>query len=156
MVRGVASPVPGLQYAVRPWRRADGQVEILLVTTRNTHRWIVPKGWPLEGRTPSESAAQEALEEAGVIGKIEADAFGTFRYNKRRKSGEVVPCKVQVFAMEVERQRRSWAEKALRETCWCTPEEALARVSDVGLRRLIAKFAKSSARRQKQRVHRIR
>jgi 8-oxo-dGTP pyrophosphatase MutT (NUDIX family) len=156
VVSGDASPVRGLQYAALPWRHADGRVEILLVTTRNTRRWIVPKGGPLAGRTPSESAAQEAFEEAGVLGKVEADAFGTFRYNKRRKSGEVIACKVQVFAMEVERQRRSWAEKAMRETCWCTPEEAVARVSDVGLRRLIAKFAKSSARRQTPRIHRVR
>ena len=137
-----ASQVPNVQYAALPWRRAKGAIEILLVTTRKTQSWIVPKGWPLVGRTPGECAAVEALEEAGVLGEVAPETLGSFRYNKRRKSGEIVPCKVHVFTMEVVRQRRHWPEKRARETCWCSIEEALARVTDPGLRRLIAKFGK--------------
>ena len=129
------------QYAALPWRRAGDTIEILLVTTRNTQRWIVPKGWPLAGRSPSACAALEALEEAGVQGNIATKALGTFTYGKRRKSGEIVLCRVHVFAMEVTHQRRHWAEKRARETRWCSPEEALARVNEPGLRRLIAKFS---------------
>ena len=149
----VALQVPQLQYAALPWRRAEGVLEILLVTTRHTGRWIVPKGWPLAGRTPSECAAHEALEEAGVVGEIAAEALGSFRYNKHRKSGEIVPCRVHVFAMEVAHQRRNWAEKAARKTCWCSTDVALARVTEPGLRQLIVKFAKSSGCKREPGVH---
>ena len=138
-----ASTVSNIQYAALPWRRAEGVIEFLLITTRNTGRWIVPKGWPLTGRTPAECAAQEALEEAGLIGKVAAEPLGWFHYDKLRKSGEVVACKVQVYPMEVARQRRSWAEKTARQTHWCTLDEALSRVGEPGLRQLIQKFAKT-------------
>jgi 8-oxo-dGTP pyrophosphatase MutT (NUDIX family) len=106
----------------------------------------VPKGWPFLGRTPSECAAIEALEEAGVLGEVAAKTLGSFHHNKRRKSGEIVPCKVHIFTMEVVRQRRRWPEKRARETCWCSLKEALSKVTEPGLRRLIAKFAKASGR----------
>jgi 8-oxo-dGTP pyrophosphatase MutT (NUDIX family) len=138
-----ASTVSNIQYAALPWRRAEGVIEFLLITTRNTGRWIVPKGWPLTGRTPAECAAQEALEEAGLIGKVATEPVGWFHYDKQRKSGEVVACKVQVYPMEVARQRRSWAEKTVRQTHWCTLDEALSRVGEPGLRQLIQKFAKT-------------
>ena len=140
---GAALPA-NIQYGALPWRRTDGAVEILLITTRNTRRWIVPKGWPLAGRTPSECAAQEALEEAGVLGEMDQKPLGWFSYDKLRKSGEVLHCKVQVYAMEVARQRRSWAEKAARQTRWCSPQEALSHVSEPGLRQIISKFARAA------------
>ncbi len=112
--------------------------------TSNTRRWIVPKGWPVDGLTPGECAAQEALEEAGVVGEVAPEPLGSFRHSKERKSGEILLCTVQVFAMEVTRQRHNWAEKGTREIRWCSIEEALARIKDRGLRRLILKFAKSS------------
>ena len=143
-VSGIKSEA-GSQYAALPWRWADDHLEILLITTLSTKRWVVPKGWPLEGRSPSESAAQEALEEAGVVGPTALRPVGSFSYLKRRKTGETISCRVAVFALEVERQRRTWPEKAVRETCWCSVDEALARVSDPGLKRLIARFAKAQA-----------
>jgi 8-oxo-dGTP pyrophosphatase MutT (NUDIX family) len=141
-MRRAASRVSNVQYAALPWRASEGAIEILLVTTLKTRRWIVPKGWPVDGRSPSESAASEALEEAGVLGEVAPKSLGSFHYRKRRKSGDVTACKVHVYPMRVVTQRRSWAEKRARETCWCSPEEALARVSDPGLRRLIARFTK--------------
>ena len=74
-----------LQYAALPWRRVHGEVQILLVTTKTTGRWIVPKGWPIPGRKPAECAAREALEEAGVVGEVAAQAVGSFSYQKRRE-----------------------------------------------------------------------
>ena len=139
-MRGVAS----VQYAALPWRQSEQTVEILLVTTRRTRRWIVPKGWPIPGCTPSQCAAHEAFEEAGIDGDIAERPLGSFHYEKRRKTGELLPCKVDVFPMQVLHQRRTWPEKAVRTTCWCSPEEALARVQEPGLRRLIARFARSA------------
>jgi len=79
-----------------------------------------------------------------VSGHIELKPVGTFHHEKRHKSGDTLHCKVEVFAMEVLRQRRNWPEKGTREVCWCSAEEALARVGEPGLRRLIARFAKSA------------
>jgi 8-oxo-dGTP pyrophosphatase MutT (NUDIX family) len=139
----VASPV-NVQYAALPWRRAKGAFEFLLITTSNTRRWIVPKGWPVEGISASECAEQEALEEAGIEGEVASEPLGSFRHHKERRSGEAVLCTVYVFPMEVTRQRQSWPEKNIRETRWCSVEDALARIKDPGLRRLILKFVKST------------
>jgi 8-oxo-dGTP pyrophosphatase MutT (NUDIX family) len=131
-----------LQYAALPWRKTPRGPEILLITTRTTRRWIVPKGWPLKNCTPAECAAYEALEEAGVIGTMAKKAIGTFLYDKHRKSGEIVPCKVEVFPMEVITRRRKWVEMNVRESRWCSCAEAMSLITDAGLLRLIAKFAR--------------
>ena len=131
-----------VQYAALPWRRAKGTVELLLITTTSTRSWIVPKGWPVEGLSPSECAAQEALEEAGIEGDVTSEPLGSFRRHKERKSGEALLCTVYVFPMEVTRQHENWPEKNIRQARWCSVEEALARIKDPGLRRLIVKFVK--------------
>jgi 8-oxo-dGTP pyrophosphatase MutT (NUDIX family) len=131
-----------VQYAALPWRRAKGTVELLLITTTSTRSWIVPKGWPVEGLSPSECAAQEAFEEAGIEGDVTSELLGSFRRHKERKSGEVLLCTVYVFPMEVTRQHESWPEKNIRQARWCSVGEALARIKDPGLRRLIVKFVK--------------
>jgi 8-oxo-dGTP pyrophosphatase MutT (NUDIX family) len=136
---------PAAQYAALPWRKSrDNTIEILLVTTRRTGRWIVPKGWPIAGCSPSKSAAREAFEEAGVVGVIASEPLGSFPYDKARKAGGTVRCRVEVFALKVTQQRRSWPEKTLRQTRWCAADEALALAGDKGLRRVIAKFAEGS------------
>ncbi|HEX3945642.1 MAG TPA: NUDIX hydrolase [Rhizomicrobium sp.] len=142
----VALQSVNLQYAALPWRRIHGEVKILLVTTRTTGRWIVPKGWPIPGRKPVECAAREALEEAGVVGEVAAEPLGWFSYEKHLRFGEVLPCRVVVFPLEVMRQRRNWAEKGERETHWCSFDEALTRVTEPGLRRLISKFGEQVLR----------
>jgi 8-oxo-dGTP pyrophosphatase MutT (NUDIX family) len=129
-----------LQYAALPWRVSSGRLEILLITTLNTHRWIVPKGWPIAMLSPCQCAAREALEEAGVSGNVSDRPVGSFRYFKRRKH-DIVPCRVEVFALEVTAQRRTWAEKAARQYRWCSLDDALAIVGEPGLRQVIARFA---------------
>lgn len=143
-MRGVAFTADNLQVAALPWRRANGALQILLVTTQHTRRWIVPKGWPEAGLSPHQCAAREALEEAGVEGEAHPKPVGSFLYEKQRKSGECVVCSVLVFAMEVTRQRVRWPEKAARDVRWCGLEEALELVDNNGLRRVIAKFARTS------------
>jgi len=134
------------QFAALPWRRRRGErLEILLVTTRRTGRWIVPKGWPIDGCSPGECAAREAMEEAGVLGVIAAEPIGAFPYRKRRKSGPAVRCRVDVYPLQVKHQLRDWPEKSVRETLWCSVDDALARTGDPGLKRVIAKFAESAA-----------
>ncbi len=132
-----------VQYAALPWRVNGGRLEILLITTLKTRRWIVPKGWPVETLSPQACAAHEALEEAGVSGALSEKPVGVFRYFKRRKDGDVVVCRVDVFALEVTQQRRNWAEKGTRDFRWCAIEDALALVGEPGLRHVIARFAQT-------------
>jgi 8-oxo-dGTP pyrophosphatase MutT (NUDIX family) len=129
------------QYAALPFRRRpDGATEVLLVTSRTTRRWIIPKGWPIEGATPAGTARQEALEEAGLIGRIGDRSLGSFHYRKRLKRGGAVTCEVHVYPMNVRRQRRHWPEKRQRKTRWFSADAAAAAVREPGLRRLIAKL----------------
>lgn len=129
------------QYAALPYRETENGLEFLLITTRRTRRWIVPKGWPMDGRAPHAAAAREAREEAGVSGEICDKPIGSYRYFKERKTGELVPCKVEVFALKVKQQRKTWAEKDARELRWCSLNEALASVGEPGLRQIISRFA---------------
>jgi 8-oxo-dGTP pyrophosphatase MutT (NUDIX family) len=130
----------GTQFAALPYRLSGEGVEILLITTRRSKRWIVPKGWPIEGLEPAASAAQEALEEAGLSGEIDRDSIGFFTYLKELRHGISVPCQVLVFPLRVTRQRKTWAEKYTREFRWVTLAEAARMVDEAGLRRLILKF----------------
>ena len=134
------------QYAALPYRETANGPEFLLITTRRTRRWIVPKGWPMDGRAPHAAAAREALEEAGVCGEIGEKSIGSYRYFKERKTGELVPCKVDVFALKVKQQRKNWAEKDARELRWCSINEALTCVGEPGLRQIIRRFAASYAK----------
>lgn len=140
---GVASSVDNLQVAALPWRRCERGVEILLITTRHTRRWIVPKGWPEPGITPHECAAREAFEEAGAEGAVQIRPFGSFLYEKKRRSGDTVVCSVLVFPMEVSRSHEDWPEKGAREVRWCSIEEAQELVGNSGLVRLLVRFAKA-------------
>jgi 8-oxo-dGTP pyrophosphatase MutT (NUDIX family) len=141
--RARAKP-PAKQYAALPWRKVGGKIKILLVTTRTTKRWVIPKGWPMKDASPCDCAALEAFEEAGLTGKIAATPFGFYSYRKIRKAKRAIRCKVVVFQMKVTRQKTKWPEKAARQTEWFTPAEALRRVTEIGLKRLVRKFAQKA------------
>ncbi len=119
--------VPGeirAQVAAMPVRRlADGSMEILLVTSRTTQRWIVPKGWPIKGLTAPEAAAREACEEAGVVGRIVPEPAGRYIYWKRM-SDHFTLCEVTLYLLEVERRLETWAEQDQRRSQWFRLEDA--------------------------------
>jgi 8-oxo-dGTP pyrophosphatase MutT (NUDIX family) len=120
-----------VQYAALPYRRkGKSPIEILLVTSRETGRWIIPKGWPAKGKPPHKSAAREAREEAGVVGSVKRRPLGVFAYKKRLKSGKVVACEVQVFALKVKRQEARWLEKGERKLKWLPRTKAAKKVGD--------------------------
>ncbi len=134
---------PGLrvQYAALPFRRRAGAgTEVMLVTSRRTKRWIIPKGWPMGRKAPHIAAAREALEEAGVVGRIGTRPIGSYFYQKRLKQGEIVACEVLVFPLEVRRQQRDWPEKGKRLTRWLSPEIAATVVQDGVLGDIIRDF----------------
>ena len=118
----------------------------MLLTSRETHRWVIPKGWPMKKHKPAEVASQEAYEEAGLIGQIVGKRpIGNFHYEKRRVKGEAL-CQVRVFLFRVERQLDDWPEKSQRETRWFDAEEAAGLVEEGGLAEIIERFAGSYAR----------
>lgn len=132
-----------MQVAALPWRMKAGRVEILLVTSRDTGRWVLPKGWP-EGDEPLwQAAAREAAEEAGIDGAVSAHEAGRYFYGKRKSSGMELPCEVLVFPLEVQSVADKWPEKKSRRRAWLSPDEAAARVREADLGQLIRQFGQT-------------
>ena len=128
------------QVAALPWRRGVVGIEILLVTSRETRRWVTPKGGRMAGKTDAESAAQEALEEAGIEGVTTEAPIGTFRYLKVLKRRAPRWCVVGLHALEVRVEHPVWHEQAQRERAWLSRDEAVRRVDEPDLKALIAAF----------------
>jgi 8-oxo-dGTP pyrophosphatase MutT (NUDIX family) len=125
------------QIAAMPVRLGlDGVPEILLVTSRTTRRWIVPKGWRMKKRKDAEAAAIEAFEEAGVIGRVSETPAGRYSYWKRM-ADHFTLCEVTLYLLEVERQLDSWAEKDERRSQWFKLADAADLVDEPELRSAI-------------------
>lgn len=123
---------------------ADGQRLVLLITSRDTRRWVIPKGWAEKGVAPHEQAAREAFEEAGLRGEIAAKPIGRYRYLKRLHGGGTVPCRVDVFPLAVDHRLDDWPEKGQREAAWLTLGEAATMVDEQGLVALLLELAATS------------
>jgi predicted NUDIX family NTP pyrophosphohydrolase len=130
------------QYAALPYRRTGAGIDVMLITSRDTGRWIIPKGWPAPALDPGASAAQEAMEESGLVGEISAQPIGSYGYTKRLADGSAVDCTVEVFALAVERQLPTWPEQAERRTRWFALEEAAAAVQEPELGAIIRNLAR--------------
>jgi len=132
---------PRTQYAALPWRKgSNGSVEMLLITSRESRRWVIPKGWPMKDRKPGVCAAQEAFEEAGVLGTCGRKTVGAYHYDKRLRSGRLQHVRVMVYPMEVREQRDKWPEQGQRDRLWTDPAEAAGLVDEPELKTLLAKF----------------
>jgi 8-oxo-dGTP pyrophosphatase MutT (NUDIX family) len=130
-----------VQFAALPWRRlGDGDVKVLLITSRETRRWVIPKGWPMAGLSPVQAAAQEAYEEAGVVGDHSPEPIGAYRYHKRLPHGVAQPVQVLVFAVEVLVEQLAFPEHGQRDKLWTSPAEAAERVDEPELKILIGAF----------------
>jgi 8-oxo-dGTP pyrophosphatase MutT (NUDIX family) len=129
------------QVAALPWRGEGETLRILLVSSRETRRWVIPKGWPMKDKTDFAAAAQEAYEEAGLDGVISERPIGEYEYLKKLKSGAARLVKVDVFPMQVTGEHATWPEKGQRTLDWMTPVEAALAVQEPELRDLIARFA---------------
>lgn len=126
------------QVAALPFRISGSRPEVMLITSRETGRWIIPKGWPQKGRSPHVVAMREAYEEAGLKGRIRKRPLGTFRYHKRLAGDQGVICRVTVFLLEVKRQLDDWPEKRSRKRCWLAPGAAADRVEEEELCALLS------------------
>lgn len=132
--------VVGIQYAVLPYQMRGRQPWVLLISSRRTRRWIIPKGWPIEGLKPHQAAATEAEEEAGVIGDIAEQPLGSYRYLKDVKDGQTLAVQVLVFPMLVEGQVTAFKEEGQRVATWFRYRHAAGLVAEPSLRRLILDF----------------
>lgn len=130
------TPIQPAQSAVIPYRIRNTRPEVLLITTRNKGKWIVPKGWIEEDLTSHASAEKEALEEAGVQGEVSAVSLGCYRHG-----GSDDDPIVEVFLMRVERELRSWPEQEERTRRWVSLEEAYEHVEEQGLQSILDEAA---------------
>jgi 8-oxo-dGTP pyrophosphatase MutT (NUDIX family) len=130
-----------VQVAALPVRiGAAGIPQALLLTSRETKRWIIPKGWIMKGRKPWEAAAQEALEEAGVVGRPRRKPIGSYVYFKRRE-GHFDLCRVDVYVLAFAKQLKTWREIGQREANWFGLDEAADLVEEPGLVAILNKLA---------------
>jgi 8-oxo-dGTP pyrophosphatase MutT (NUDIX family) len=135
-----------LQVAALPWRSDDDGLQIMLITSRDTGRWVLPKGWPENKEELCEAAAREAGEEAGLSGLVSHAEVGRYFYAKSRSSGKNLACEVRVFPLQVTRVADKWKERHERERRWVSGSEAANMVREPDLRRLIASFCDNPQR----------
>src|SRR5262245_16222504 len=136
----VASKQEFRQFGALPFYvDPNGDTHVYLVTSRGSGRWIIPKGNPIRGLAPHKVAAREALEEAGLLGKIERTSVGTFEFDRRR-DGVDTTCRVDVYALNVKRQVRHWAEAGQRSVRRCDLTTALSLLTLPDLSVLIQQF----------------
>ncbi|MGN7867579.1 NUDIX domain protein [Paracoccus haematequi] len=111
--------------------------DVVLITSRGTGRWVIPKGWPMEGKSLPAAAATEAWEEAGVEGRVQDAELGRYRYDKEQDRGFSVPIEVRVFLLEADRQRADFPEAKQRKRRWFAPADAARLVAERGLREIL-------------------
>lgn len=128
------------QVGALPIRDLGAGLEVCLVTTRETHRWTIPKGWPMRGRKDREAAEIEAKEEAGVVGAASSKPLGSFLYWKRFPE-QLELVRVKVFRLDVTRQLSDWKESAERRVGWFPPRVAAEMVQEPGLVAILSELA---------------
>ncbi len=131
------------QYAALPIRYDGGKLRVLLITSRETRRWIMPKGWPIDGKKSWEAAEIEALEEAGVTGKVSHKPVGTYRYTKIMGDGSGLPVLVHLYPLYVTKLRRRWKERRERKRHWFSVKGAAEAVDEPDLVDLLSSLQKN-------------
>jgi 8-oxo-dGTP pyrophosphatase MutT (NUDIX family) len=132
------------QYGALPFRIRGEDIEVMLITSRDTGRWLVPKGWPMK-RGPRYTAGREAFEESGVIGKVHRQALGAFTYIKSMRKRRV-PVDLTLYPLAVKKEKRKYPECKQRARRWFTLNEAIQRCREPELRRLMRKLPAMVAR----------
>ncbi len=135
----------GIQYAALPYRHVGKQVQVLLITSRGTGRWIIPKGWPMQGLKPHEAAAVEAAEEAGIAGAVNDRPVGSYSYSKMLKQDQFITVQVMVFPFHVETHAEAFKEAGERTSRWFSYRQAANLVAEPSLKRIILEFGDGRA-----------
>lgn len=138
VVRPIIFRPKRIQVAALCYRKSKNGRDVLLITSRGTGRWILPKGWPIEGKDGAGSALQEAWEEAGVArARIRPRPLGTFQYKKEMDNGAVTPVETEVYLAEVQEMSPAYPEVAERTRKWVSPNEAANMVAEPGLKDIL-------------------
>lgn len=137
---------PSLQVAALCFRLSKKGLRVLLITSRDTGRWVIPKGWPMRNRSESEAAAREAYEEAGLRGDVDKRSIGFYTYSKRFGTNRSHPCMVRIFPMEVREMLKKYPETGQRRIKWFSPSKAARKVDEPDLKALIRKFDPTAQR----------
>lgn len=142
----ILTPTGSLQQvAALVYRRAKDGLQVLVITSRGTGRWIIPKGWPQVGRTFAETALREAYEEAGVRGEVAETPIGSYGYCKLDLPPERInQFTVAVFAVRFTGQEKNWPEREQRQCEWVSPVEAANRVEEPELKQILRTFGDSA------------
>lgn len=135
----------GPQFGALPYRIVDGQLAVLLITSRGRGTWIFPKGREMEGKAPWESAELEAYEEAGVVGEIETSPIGSYYLPVTEERPQ--PIEVKMFPLLVTDQREDWKEMGQRYRHWAVLPEAKRLITHVGLADLALALAQRETSR---------
>ncbi|MEX0369045.1 MAG: NUDIX hydrolase [Tateyamaria sp.] len=128
------------QFAALCYRVKNDKVQVLMITSRGTRRWIVPKGWPIDGKTPGDSAAEEAWEEAGVKGRVDHRPLGMFSYTKTLGDDAGLPVVAMVYALRVKSLSTSYPESGERKRKWMSRKKAAQSVDSPELARILRDF----------------
>ncbi|MEM8630359.1 MAG: NUDIX hydrolase [Pseudomonadota bacterium] len=129
------------QFGALCYRLQNEKVQVLLITSRGTGRWITPKGWPLHDLDPTRTAEREAYEEAGVEGRVGKRCLGIYSYDKIFDDNDDLPCVVAMFPFRVKRLLRSWPEKSERRRKWVSRKKAAQMVAEPELQQIILGFS---------------
>ncbi len=128
------------QFAALCYRVVKGKTKVLLVTSRGTGRWIIPKGWPQAGEAPHQAVLTEAWEEAGVKGQVQPRPIGIFSYIKEMDDEDDLPCVAMVYAVEATSVSDNYPEQGQRERKWLSPKKSAARVDAPELAQILKHF----------------
>jgi 8-oxo-dGTP pyrophosphatase MutT (NUDIX family) len=118
------------QYGALPYRITAQGVEVMLITSRGTKRWVIPKGWPMAGKKPHQVAAVEAYQEAGVKGVVGEKPIGAYPYSKNLPDGSQRLMFVEVYPLRVTLETKKWREKDERKRAWFRQDEAAELVDE--------------------------
>jgi 8-oxo-dGTP pyrophosphatase MutT (NUDIX family) len=129
-----------VQVAALCLRAGPAGPEVLMVTSLTTRRWVLPKGWPIEGLSDAASALQEAWEEAGVTGTVADQPVGHYHYTKTRRNGQALACRVAVYPVQVTGLADAWPEAATRRRAWLPLKAAAEAVDEDELRDLLIRL----------------
>ncbi len=140
-LHGAAKDSARTQFAALCWRMKRGRLQILLVTSRRRKRWIVPKGWPIEGKTPAECAATEAWEEAGALGEASNACVGVYSHARLREDEAMLPCLVMLYPVKIRTLKAKFPERQERRRKWVSVGKACQLVDELALQRLIRSFS---------------
>ncbi|MFQ6548925.1 NUDIX hydrolase [Aestuariibius sp. 2305UL40-4] len=139
---GVSKRSVRTQFAALCFREKKGELQVCLVTSRTSKRWILPKGWPIHGHTPARAAAIEAYEEAGLRGRTYETCLGVYETRKRHDQRRLFLA--MVYPLKVKKELNNWPEKHERRRKWFTPEKAADKVDEPGLADMLRGFDPAS------------